>query len=356
MNNDFDTSPNTHIYRPKRSTLVLNIFSMFFIWIVMGIPLVAFVLMAISLIRSQSEFISVATAFGCLLTPLIILMGLNIILAPIRTIQSFFSYINVSPDGVEQKYAISKHIRSKWSDVDRLGKLFLFTDVIYLNSYEVVGTSLSLKSPFRSIRSKQDFITLRGYEGWPDGQLADDLKQYAPQLFENQPILQEIHAEIPDSQKKENPAADTNQESRLLAALSHASVLFSSPGAIVPIVIYATQRKKSSYIGFQALQALIWQVVAFVFSILISSCMMGAVLIPVLFATSSQNERVVEFAGGGIFVMMMVSVFLMIFGNMAFVIYGIIGAVMTYQGKDFRYVIIGNRIDKSKGAKSTNRA
>lgn len=356
MNNDFETSPNIHVYKLKRWTLALNVFSMFFIWIVMGIPLVGFILMAISLIRAQSEFISVATAFGCILTPLIILMGLNIILAPIRTILSFFSYIKISPDGIEQKYAISKHIRSKWSDVDKLGKLFLFTDVIYLNSYEVVGVTLSLKSPFRFLHPKQGFISLTGFEGWSEGRLADDLRQYVPQLFENQPILQEAHPEAINLQKKETPVVDTNQESRLLAALSHASVLFSSPGVIVPIVIYATQRKKSSYIGFQALQALIWQVVAFVFTILTSSCMVGAILIPVLFVTSSQNARVPELSGGGIFVMMIVSVFLMIFGNMAFVIYGIVGAITAYQGKDFRYMFIGNRIEKSKGAKTADSA
>jgi len=356
MNNDFATSPNIHIYKPKRWTIALNIISMFFIWIVMGLPLIAFVLIAISLIRAQSEFISIATAFGCLLTPLIILMGFNIILVTISTLLSFFSYIKISPDGIEQKYAISKHIRCDWADVDRLGKYFLFTDVLYLNSYEVVGTSLSLKSPFRFLRPKQGFISLTGFEGWSEDQLANDLKQYAPQLFENQSSSQETQAEIKDVQKQEVPVSETSPDSRLLAALSHASVLFSSPGVIVPIVIYATQRKKSSYIGFQALQALIWQIVAFVFTILTSSCMVGAILIPVLFATSSQNSRVLELSGGGIFVMMMVSVFLMIFGNMAFVIYGIIGAIMAYQGKDFRYVVIGNRIEKSKGAKPASSA
>jgi len=46
----------------------------------------------------------------------------------------------------------------------------------------------------------------------------------------------------------------------------------------------------------------------------------------------------------------------MVVGNLAFVIYGIICAGMTYQGKELRYVFIGNRIDKSKDAKSTSRA
>ena len=56
------------------------------------------------------------------------------------------------------------------------------------------------------------------------------------------------------------------------------------------------------------------------------------------------------------FIAIIISVLVMIIGNLGFIIYGIIGAVMTYQGKDFRYIFIGNRIDKSKGSKSTNSA
>jgi uncharacterized Tic20 family protein len=356
MNNNFDTTQNIHIYKPKRWTLALNIFSLFFVGIIMGIPLIAFVLMAKSLVRAQSELNSFAIVFGCLFIPIIILLGFNIVQMTINTILSFFSYTKISPEGIEQKYSIYKHIRSNWSDVDKLGKLFLFTDVLYLNSFEVVGPSLSLKSPFMLLRPKQGFITLSGFEGWSEGQLAHDLKQYAPKLFENQQIFQQEQAENRDVQIKETPIVDASQENRLLAALSHASVLFSSPGVIVPIVIYATQRKKSSFVGFQALQALIWQIVAFVFTLLASSCMVGAILIPVLFATSSQNTRGLELSSGGIFVMMMVSVFLMIFGNMAFIIYGIVGAIMAYRGKDFRYIFIGNRVDKSKGAKPAGSA
>lgn len=353
MSNEF--ASNIHIYKPKRWTLALNIFSLFFIGIVMGIPLIAFVLMIVSFFRAEKELDTFAIVFGCLLTPIIILLAFNITQMTINVIMSFFSYIKISPDGIEQKNSPYIHLRCNWSDVDKLGKLFLFTDVIYLNSFEVLGFSLSLKSPFRFLRPEQGFIALTGYEGWSDGQLANDLKQYAPTLYENQPISQAVPTEnIREIQPVEAPSI--SQEIRLLAAISHASVIFTNIGFFIPIVIYLTQKKKSSYLGFQALQALIWQIVMFVFTILTSSCMVGSIFIPVLFATSTQNERLLEFSGGGIFFAVIISVFLMTFGNLAFIIYGIIGAVRTYQGKDFRYVFIGNRIDKSKGAKSTNRA
>ena len=359
MNNDLNMQSNIHIYKPKRGMLALNIFTLFFFLMVMGIPLIAFVLMIVSFFRAEKELDTFAIVFGCLLTPIIILMAFNITQITINVVMSFFSYIKISPDGIEQKNSPYKHIRCNWSDVDKLGKFFLFTDVIYLNSYEVLGFSLSLKSPFRFLRPKQGFISLTSYEGWSDGQLADDFKQYVPKLFENQPAPQVIQTasdkEIETVETQPESSA-ISQEIRLLAAISHGSVLFPNIGFFVPVGVYLTQKKKSSYLGFQALQALIWQIVMFVFSILASSCMVGSILIPVLLTTATQNEKLVGVAGGGILIAIGISVLVMIVGNLGFIIYGIIGAVMTYQGKDFRYIFIGNRIDKSKDAKSTNSA
>ena len=136
----------------------------------MGIPLIAFVLMIVSFFQAQRSFDTFAIVFGCLLTPIIILLVFNLIQITISTVMSFFSYVKISPDGIEQRNSPYKHIRCNWSDVDKLGKFFLFTDVVYLNSYEVLGFSLSLKSPFRFLRPKQGFISLTGYEGWSDGQ------------------------------------------------------------------------------------------------------------------------------------------------------------------------------------------
>jgi uncharacterized Tic20 family protein len=356
MNNDLNTASNIHIYKPKRGLLALNIFSLFFFMIVMGIPLIAFVVMIVSFFRSEKGLDTLAIVFGCLLTPLIILIAIAIIQVTINVIMSFFSYVKISPDGIEQKNSPYKHIRCTWSEAEKLGKLLLFTEVIYLNSFEVVGMSLSLKLPFRFLRSKQSFISLTGYEGWPDGQLANDLKQYAPNIFENQSIVPQETQPGKKEVQNEVQAIETpilSHEVRLLAAISHASVLFSNIGFFVPIGIYLTQKKKSSYLGFQSLQALIWQIVMFVFSILASSCMVGSIFIPVLLTAASQNEKLIGLSGGSMFIAIIMSVFVMIIGNLGFIIYGIIGAIMTYQGKDFRYVFIGNGIDKNKGAKST---
>lgn len=353
MNNNIATTQNVHIYKPKPWTHALNIFSLLFICIVMGLPITVSVVMLKSMLQAQSEFISLSLAFTCLFAPIIVLLAIVIIQMTMNVILSFFSYIKISPEGIEQKNAIYKHIRSNWSSIDKLDKYFLFRDAIYLNSFEVIGPSLSLKSPFRFLRPKQGFISLTGFKGWPEGELADDLKHYAPRLFEVQSLPERISEGNKNIPSKETPIPDSSQEDRLFAALSNASIIFSTPGIFVPIVIYATQRKKSAYVGFQAIQALYWQITAFIFSVLTSSCMVGAIFIPILYATASKNERFLDVSGGGIVIAMIASMFLMIFGNLAFVIYGLIGAVKTYRGKDFRYIFIGNRIKKSQGTKPT---
>ena len=81
--------------------------------------------------------------------------------------------------------------------------------------------------------------------------------------------------------------------------------------------------------------------------------MVGSIFIPVLLTSVTQNENFIGVSGGGIFLGIIISVLVMTIGNLGFITYGIIGAVMTYQGKDFRYIFIGNRIDKSKGSNST---
>ena len=356
MSNDLNTTSNVHIYKPKRGTLALNIFSLFFYMIIMGIPLIAFILIILSFFQAKKGFDIFAIFFGCIIIPIIVLLIFNLLQITISTVLSFFSYVKISPDGVEQKRSPYKHIRSNWSDVDKLGKFFFFNDVLYLNTYEILGFSLSLKSPFRLFRPKQGFINLTGYEGWPNGQLASNLKQYIPTLFENQATLQEIPPEKKEAEKEVQATEMSilSQETRLLAAISHMSVLIPNLGFFITIGIYFTQKNKSSYLGFQSLQALIWQFVMFLFSMLTSACMVGSILIPVLFTTASQNETVIALSSGSVLIAIAASVFLMTIGNLGFIIYGIVGAIMTYQGKDFRYIFIGNRIKKGKGVTSTN--
>lgn len=352
MPDESDTTSSVHVYKPKLWVLLANLGTLFFFGIVIGLPFLLLLTISISMFQSGSDSGIIGAGFLCVLAPVIILMSLLLVQQLVNFISQFFSYVKVSPDGLEQKFWPYKHIRCNWSDVDKIGKWWLFNDVVYLNSCEIIGPSISLKMPFRLFHfSSQDFITLSGYQGWSDGQLAKDMRKFAPQLFKAELDAQEpvtggevsIPQRVPND---EQHPSGLSQEERLLAALSHASVFFSYAGIIVPIIIWATQKGKSVYTEFQALQALILQAVVFIFNMLFVACFMCAIFVPILVTPLAENETVSGVAFGGMFIVIMIMSFLMPFGYFAIIIYGIVGAIMTYQGKDFRYVIIANRLEK----------
>ena len=53
-----------------------------------------------------------------------------------------------------------------------------------------------------------------------------------------------------------------SQEERLMAALSHGSIIVSGMGIIVAVVVWLTQKDKFPYAARQAMQATIYQIVA----------------------------------------------------------------------------------------------
>ena len=81
--------------------------------------------------------------------------------------------------------------------------------------------------------------------------------------------------------------------------------------------------------------------------------MVAAVMIPAFLAASTQNGSLPEIDGSEMFIAVVIGVLLMVLGNLVFAIYGIIGAIRTYQGKEFRYIFIANHVEKSKAAKPT---
>jgi len=343
-----------HIYKPKSWVLLVNLGALAFLGIVFGLPLLLLLIISISIVQSVPDTGIIGIVILCFFAPIIILICLLLFQQLVGFISQFFSYVKISSVGLEQKFWPYKHIRCNWSDVDRIGKWGLFTDVVYLNSCEIIGPSISLKMPFKLFRlHAQDFITLSGYQGWSDGQLVEDMQKFAPRLFNIESATQES---MPDSKvstpqlvpNDEQHPSGLNQEERLLAALSHASILFSYVGVIVPIVIWLTQKGKSAYTEFQALQALILQAAVLVFNMLFMACFMCVIFVPILVMPLAENEEAAGLAFGGMFIVIMIMSFLIPLGNLAFIIYGIVGAVMTYQGKDFRYVIIANRLKKRR--------
>lgn len=124
-----------------------------------------------------------------------------------------------------------------------------------------------------------------------------------------------------ESEAKQAASHKAVPDDNLMAALAHAGILIA---VIVALVIWLTQKDKSKYVEFQAKQALIYQLVAgaaimimWIISFILMFVYIGFLLMPIV----------------------------MLLG-LAAVIYGLYGAYQTYQGKDFKYAIIGDMLAK----------
>jgi uncharacterized Tic20 family protein len=146
------------------------------------------------------------------------------------------------------------------------------------------------------------------------------------------------------------PTSSTpSQDERIMAALAHVTTLVPFMGVIAPIVIWTTQREKSQYVAFQALQALAYQltmILAWFVGMGCYMCSAFSIFLTVPFASAADQEQTVEPLFGLVFFIPFLVFGAILVGGIAFVIYGFVGAIMALQGKPFRYVLIGGRVER----------
>jgi uncharacterized Tic20 family protein len=135
---------------------------------------------------------------------------------------------------------------------------------------------------------------------------------------------------------------EPTQNDRIMAALGHATAIIPMMGVIAPIVIWATQKDKSEYVAFQALQAVAYQFIMILWWFAGMALYMGSFFLTFLtIPLSGGSQGFPVFFAIPFLVMGM-----MLFGMLLFVIYGLAAAVMVLQGKDFLYIIIGSQLKK----------
>lgn len=110
------------------------------------------------------------------------------------------------------------------------------------------------------------------------------------------------------------------QDERLLAGIAHTGI-FTLLGTLI---IWLTQKDKSKYVGFQARQALIYQIslslfytLGFIISFILMFVLIGFLLLGIL--------GILAVCTG---------------------VYGFYGAYKCWKGEDFRYVMIGDMLSK----------
>jgi uncharacterized Tic20 family protein len=135
-------------------------------------------------------------------------------------------------------------------------------------------------------------------------------------------------------------------ENRLLAALAHGCVVTQYLGILVGVVVYITQREKSRYAAFQGLQAAVYQLVNLIIVIgmwVVWGFFYGLSILSLI----KLEETNPDAAPPAIFWIAMISMFIPLIYMVLVGLYGLWGALRTWQGKDFKYLIIGSWLEKS---------
>ena len=152
-----------------------------------------------------------------------------------------------------------------------------------------------------------------------------------------------------------------SQDDQVMAALAHGAAILPFWGLVGAIVIWATQKDKSPFVRFQALQALVYQVLPIFGGVLFFVCYFcsfgGFFLTIPLAALADQGGGGGEVAAiiaavvttGLPFVIFAVAALVWL----AWLIYAIVGAVRVFQGHDFRYAVVGPWLERTLGRRES---
>lgn len=142
------------------------------------------------------------------------------------------------------------------------------------------------------------------------------------------------------------------QDERTMAGLAHGSILlgvFTSGigGIVAALVIWLLQKEKSAYVAAQALQALIYQALTFIITMLVWCCWgvlwTAMILLPLMADPGAYDAAPPAGLWVGLFLMAIP------FGIWGLtILYGLWGAVRCLNGHDFKYAIIGNWLGTQK--------
>ena len=135
-----------------------------------------------------------------------------------------------------------------------------------------------------------------------------------------------------------------NRDERTMAGLAHASVVIFGMGIIASVVLWASEKERSRYVAYQALQATVYHIVGFVIFMAGMMCWLllyFASFIPLMASATQGSDEV-----PAVFILsMLLMVFPLIFMGL-WIIGGLWGAARAFQGHDFRYLVVGDQVDR----------
>jgi uncharacterized Tic20 family protein len=138
----------------------------------------------------------------------------------------------------------------------------------------------------------------------------------------------------------------SDPEERSMAALAHASIFlnFFIPGLgiIAAAAVWLIQRERSAYAAFHGLQAAVFQLLLALLPIVFGSGAAMVAFAAVMRSRVSNGELFLVVALPLIIIGALLIAVILIFG----LLYGLVGAYETYQGRDFRYWLVGNLVTR----------
>ena len=131
-------------------------------------------------------------------------------------------------------------------------------------------------------------------------------------------------------------------EGRILAGVAHASIVVQGLGILVGVVLYVTQREKSRWVAFQALQAAVYQLLAMIAVVVlwfVWGIFYAISFIPIMNLPENAAPPPIFWVG----------ISSMVIPMLIMVIIGLIGlwaGLRAFQGHDFRYPLIGGWLER----------
>ena len=140
-----------------------------------------------------------------------------------------------------------------------------------------------------------------------------------------------------------------SQDERVLAGLAHGSIVLSVftsgiGGIVAALVIWLIQKEKSAYVAGQALQALVYQVMVFLMTMLVWCCWGVLWLLLFLPALAANPNAYQTTPPAGLWVGLALMIIPIGFWGLT-ILYGLWGAARCLGGHDFKYAIVGNWLE-----------
>jgi uncharacterized Tic20 family protein len=330
-----DPGSSVHTYRPTLGRRMGSLAVLGVCAVCIGIPSVLVLAPAVKLLAEEPQARLIVLGGLCFTVPLWAVFFILMVQLLLSALGMFFGHaLRVGPEGLVHRAWPYRNMRCEWSEVERIGKYFLVYDAIYLK-----GESRDQRSRLQRLLNPagEAAIPLSGTEGWPSGALRDDLRRYAPRLFDpatGKPAALPAHP----------PVSGRTRDECLYACLSHAGALLFP--VFIPLAFWLAERKKSAYVAFQAMQALVFQMITQVMFGATLVCAICGLLVPVAltqlgdrFAIDGRTYGLIILASFGLAGLCSTIGLLML-------LYSGVAMARTYRGEDFRYPVVGRWVQR----------